>query len=253
MSEKTKFNVIGGLGREILTTEQVMDIFHVARSTINRWRRQGLLKDHRVSENSRVFYFFRDEIEAALEASPLPLPEERGILDYQILSPNFTLAELTASTAARRYGIDNTPNEEECENLRSLCRNTLQPCRDLLALPMLITSGFRCKELNRLVGGARHSQHLYGQAADFEVGSLLTALDERPTLPDLDQRARNALAFRTLATSDIDYDQLIWEHDGRWVHVSYRSNLLNRHQMIAVDADGRSRGIANTWEKEIAA
>ena len=31
-----------------------------------------------------------------------------------------------------------------------------------------ITSGYRCEELNRLVGGSKSSAHLYGRAVDFE-------------------------------------------------------------------------------------
>jgi zinc D-Ala-D-Ala carboxypeptidase len=35
--------------------------------------------------------------------------------------------------------------------------------------PVLITSGFRCEKHNKKVGGASHSPHLEGLAADIEV------------------------------------------------------------------------------------
>lgn len=43
----------------------------------------------------------------------------------------------------------------------------LQDLRDLLGTPIHINSGFRCVEHNRMVGGAEHSLHLAGMAADL--------------------------------------------------------------------------------------
>ena len=68
------------------------------------------------------------------------------------LSSNFTLEELTISQTALRNDIDNIPNEEETENLKQLCINILQPLRDDFELPLVISSGFRSKELSSLVG-----------------------------------------------------------------------------------------------------
>ena len=41
--------------------------------------------------------------------------------------------------------------------------------REFLGVPVIINSGCRCKEHNAEVGGASHSQHLLGRAADLRV------------------------------------------------------------------------------------
>ena len=86
------------------------------------------------------------------------------------LSPHFKLSEFVVSETASRHGIDNTPPEEAVENLRRLCQGTLEPLREALQLPVVITSGFRTKALNdRLAHSSERSQHMEGCAADFYV------------------------------------------------------------------------------------
>ena len=87
------------------------------------------------------------------------------------LSPHFSLKEMTDSQTAVKYGIANVPSEQEIENLRRLCQGTLEPLREALQLPVVITSGFRTKALNdKLAHSSERSQHMLGQAADFYVG-----------------------------------------------------------------------------------
>ena len=88
------------------------------------------------------------------------------------LSDNFSLHEFTRSQTATRHSIDNTPSEEVIGNLQSLCLGVLQPVRTNFQKPMIISSGFRCKELNTKIGGSSTSQHVFGQAADIEVLEL---------------------------------------------------------------------------------
>ena len=45
----------------------------------------------------------------------------------------------------------------------------LQKVRDILCNPIIITSGYRSPEYNKAIGGARHSQHLFGKAADSKM------------------------------------------------------------------------------------
>lgn len=141
-----------------------------------------------------------------------------------LLSPHFSLLEFTESATARKHGIVNEPTAEAVENLRRLCIHTLEPLREKLGLPMIITSGYRCNELNEIiVHAARKSQHLVGCAADFRVV----------------QGSRELLiqAFRLIITEpDIDFDQLIIYPS--FIHVSYVSRELNRHQITKANGQG---------------
>ena len=76
------------------------------------------------------------------------------------LTKNFCLAELTSSETARICHIDNTPSEEVCLKLKSLCENVLQPFREAWGRALVVTSGYRCQSLNKRVGGAGNSAHL---------------------------------------------------------------------------------------------
>ena len=141
-----------------------------------------------------------------------------------VLTPHFYLKEFIESSKARQYGIDNSPSPEIVNNLRCLCEGTLEPLREALGLPIVITSGYRCKALNeRIVHHSRKSQHVAGQAADFYVG----------------EGSRELLikAFRQIILDDgIDFDQLILYPS--FIHVSYVSRELNRRKMTKAFGNG---------------
>lgn len=147
------------------------------------------------------------------------------------LSPNFRLGEFTKSRTADRYQLHNIPREEaEIANLRALATHVLEPVRALFGKYVIVTSGFRCTTLNRLVGGSATSQHLLGEAADIVIRGV----------PCLD-------AATAIAATDIPFDQLIYEareRDGgraEWLHVSYRRLGRNRREALTIvkTADGR--------------
>lgn len=79
-----------------------------------------------------------------------------------MLSPNFPLEELTATTT----GLPNDPSGAAKEKLFYLANYLLQPVRDRWGA-LQITSGFRSLPVNAAVGGSSSSQHCYGEAADF--------------------------------------------------------------------------------------
>lgn len=90
------------------------------------------------------------------------------------LSKHFHLSEFVTSNTAIRKGIDNTPSQEAISNLTKLCTQVLEPIRVQLEKPIKITSGYRCEKLNRLIGGAKNSQHILGEAADIQSPNLTT-------------------------------------------------------------------------------
>lgn len=85
------------------------------------------------------------------------------------ISKNFSLNEFEHSDTAESRGIDNTIKDSKIKsNVEALVKKVLQPLRDEYG-PIRINSGYRCKQLNELVGGAPTSMHSYGMAADCGV------------------------------------------------------------------------------------
>ena len=88
------------------------------------------------------------------------------------ISDHFTLSELTKSSTAERLGIANEPGSMEVENLIMVCDQILEPVRNHYGIPFAPNSGFRCLELNRAIGSSGNSQHVKGEAVDFEVPGI---------------------------------------------------------------------------------
>lgn len=137
------------------------------------------------------------------------------------LTKNFSLEEMLRSDTAKRCGITNKPKAEEetevVENLKALCVEVLQPLRDFLGKPVVVSSGYRCRELNEKVGGVSNSQHLTGEAADIRV-----------------KDRHELIEIMRFIMDDTVFDQLIREKSatGEWVHVSYKRNGNNRQQVF---------------------
>lgn len=132
----------------------------------------------------------------------------------------FTFDELIHSDTADRLGIDNSPTSEAIRCIDRLVTRVLDRLRSEWNHPIVVTSGYRCKELNTAVGGAHYSQHLKGQAADIVSDDFE--------------------AFRRFVRrwcKDNEFDQCIFEHGGgkEWIHISYVEGR-NRRQMLDLNA-----------------
>jgi len=154
------------------------------------------------------------------------------------LSKHFKLKEFTKSQIAARNGINNTPHSGDVKNLENLCYEVLEPVRAKFDKPVIINSGFRCLEVNRLLGSSDSSQHTKGQAVDFEIAGV----------------ANIQVAY--WVQSNCDFDQLILEFykpdDGQagWVHVSYNEKGANRKQVLTFDGKSYSNGLPEMkWKK----
>lgn len=148
------------------------------------------------------------------------------------LTPHFQLQEFTKSATARDHGIKNNPAPEHVENLRALCVNTLEPLREAMGLPIIITSGYRCKALNHLlVNHSVKSQHMNGEAADFYVG-WNGSNDEEPS-----RRELLIKAFRQMILDEnISFDQLILYP--KFIHASFTSRRKNRRKLTRGFSNG---------------
>jgi len=137
------------------------------------------------------------------------------------LTAHFALEEL-ACTQHREF--DNTPPPEVVGTLRTTAARMEEVRRLLGDRVISISSGYRCRGLNRAVGGSRTSAHLTGHAVDFNCygfGEPLTVC-------------------RALAASALSFDQLIEE--GSWVHVSFDPRL-RRQVLTRRDGGGYGPGL----------
>ena len=130
----------------------------------------------------------------------------------------FTFNELCESGTAKTHNIDNTPSEQIKINLRNLVDNCLDVVREKYGKSITISSGYRCPELNKAVGGARTSQHTLGQAADIHTKS--------------NSKESNKQLFELIKQLKLPFDQLINEYNYSWVHVSYSNR--NRRQILNI-------------------
>jgi len=142
------------------------------------------------------------------------------------LTEHFSMKELTQSQTAIKNGIPNIPKDPQVvANLTLLCEKVLEPLREGMKCPIRISSGYRSPELNKLIGGAKASQHNIGEAVDI----------------DLDEK--NAELFSYIV-NNLDFDQIIWEFgddkNPDWVHVSYKA-AGNRKQLLkALKSNGKT-------------
>ena len=126
---------------------------------------------------------------------------------------NFKMSELIFSETAIKNNINNMPDINSLDNMLDLITYCLQPIRDKIKKPMIITSGYRCPQVNKLVGGVSNSQHTKGQAVDFIVHGM---------------GIKSVIDF--IKYSGIEFDQLINEY-GNWVHISYNKGH-NRQKIL---------------------
>jgi len=175
------------------------------------------------------------------------------------LSKNFTLGEfLRSSTAERQEAVfkeQNNPPQEVIASLQYLCTKTLQPLREKLGAPMKITSGYRCKTLNDLVGSSDRSQHLKGQAADVQLSA---AFIKSPRYMKAKNRIKERVksltgnelrdevnanfylfSYISIRLNGLDIDQVIHEYgkslgEPGWVHIASSEGDRNKRQILAL-------------------
>ena len=137
--------------------------------------------------------------------------EEVMINNEAKLSPHFTLAELTKTSAKTADG--NVPARVHIENLKNLCVNWLEPLREKSGAPIVINSGYRSEAVNRAIGGAKESNHLTGCAVDIRCLGIEQAIRYAAILLDIADGTQR------------DYDELLIERSPKgtyWLHFAVR-------------------------------
>lgn len=130
------------------------------------------------------------------------------------ISENFSYREFERSDTAKRYGICNAINTAAVRDaVRELTLEVLQPLRDRIGLPIIITSGYRCPELNAMICGSATSQHKTGEAADIKVTGM-SSFDLAEKIIEL----------------NLPFDQLIFYPT--FVHVSHKLGGPQRRQLL---------------------
>lgn len=135
------------------------------------------------------------------------------------LTEHFTLEEMIVSPTAKRLGLPNTPTAQHIENMRYCCEKILEPVRAKFG-PVQVNSSYRAPAVNKAVGGSKTSQHVNGQAIDFEV-------------PGVDNKK-----VADWVADNLEFDQVILEFytagdkNSGWVHASIKKEGGNRRQRL---------------------
>ena len=137
-----------------------------------------------------------------------------------MISKHISDREGVYSTTATRKGLANKPDQFQLANMKLLAEKVFEPLREWVGGPIRINSFFRCKALNKAIGGSTSSQHCKGQAMDIDDGGC---------------KKTNAEMYEWIK-KNLDFDQMIWEFgdekNPNWVHVSYVSPEENRTRCL---------------------
>lgn len=149
------------------------------------------------------------------------------------LTPHFTLEEFTRSDNSLRLDIDNRlPPQlmwaaEETAHMMERIRAYLCD-RAGGDIPIDVSSGYRCAQLNQAIGSKPTSDHVRMLAVDFKAPAFGSAYAVAEALRQ--------------AVYGLQIGQLINEY-GAWVHVSTRIPDLPENRIITINSQGTQPGI----------
>jgi len=152
----------------------------------------------------------------------------------QKVSEHITYAQAIYSDTAKRHGINNWFTPIHLERMKLLAENVYERLVGYFGSAIYISSFFRNKELNTLLGGSKTSQHASGEAMDIDA--------------DYYGGITNRQIFDHIKDF-LEFDQLIWEKGTdecpAWVHVSFTNRRPNRKQILKTKTvDGKAKTFA---------
>ena len=133
------------------------------------------------------------------------------------------MEEFLRSDTAKKKGIQNAPSFEAVAHMEELIRDLLDPLRAAYGMPIRITSGFRCPELNKAVKGSDTSVHMKGWAADTQVGGSFSKYRD--------------FVVSWVRSNNIAFGQILIEKNAkgeRWLHIAIRNNAGEQRRQIKV-------------------
>lgn len=134
----------------------------------------------------------------------------------------FTLKEFERSSVADKYNIDNTIPKELIPHIEELI-DFLNPIREVWGKPIIVTSGYRCNELNKKVGGVSNSAHTIGYGVDLQSGDFRVF--------------SNFIKSYFMSHPEVKFDQVIIEKSGKsqWIHIGlYNKDNKQRGMVFGV-------------------
>lgn len=128
------------------------------------------------------------------------------------LTPHFTLEEL-CYTSVKDFKETNLKQAKDNLGKMYMLAGFAERVREIISKPLIVSSGYRCQELNKYLGGSKTSQHCLGEAIDIICKDL---------------SIKNM--YNKIKKSDLKYDQMIIECNSKgdeWLHISIGSKKEN--------------------------
>jgi len=143
------------------------------------------------------------------------------------ISTHITWKEATHSETAESLGINNEPGKSALKAMQYVANNVFEPARNHFGKPIRVSSFFRCRELNKAIGGSKSSQHVHGEAIDMVAIGFT-----------------NKELFDFIRQRGI-FDQLIAEfpdenEEPKWVHVSLKMQNNRKQVMYSAKINGKT-------------
>jgi zinc D-Ala-D-Ala carboxypeptidase len=153
-----------------------------------------------------------------------------------MLSDHISYADAIHSDIAKRNGINNYFTPDQLSRMIVLAKKVYEPLISHFNTPIYISSFFRNKEVNTLLGGATSSQHMANNGAAMDIDSQTGLVSNKQIFDYI--------------KDNLEFDQLIWEagneYDPDWVHVSYNEGHNRKEILKMIRVDGKSTYVQYT-------
>ena len=132
-------------------------------------------------------------------------------------SKYFSEKETTVSAEGKKLGIRNIPTDKEKKYIQYTA-SRMDHIRELLGVPLIVLSWFRCEELNRAVKGSQTSAHKFGLAVDVYSNKMSSK-----------EIYEKALELKK--EGKIQFDQLIYYPTKNFVHFGFKLDKAQERGM----------------------